>query len=617
MFTSYAQNFEDVRLWRALQAVDNGRYIDIGAQDPIVDSVSRAFYERGWRGLHVEPSVLYAAKLRADRPDETVIQSAVGARSGLLAFYEFPDTGLSTADATLAQRHVDAGRAVTKISVPCTTLESLFQSFDVPEIHWLKIDVEGFEHDVLRGWGSSKVRPWVVVVESTLPMTQIESHAVWEQLLLRRGYRFACFDGLNRFYVARSHPELMDAFATAPNVFDNFSLSGTSTASFTAVSVARIQQLEDDKKELEAARQTDAMQFTREREVAESREQKASRDLDDARGQAQQLAQTLAAREDAAREMLRIVRQEGAAREDDLLQRLRESQQEHMAALHTGTARELRLTGQLQMARDEAVRLWDAEKRRESAFARHALRAQSAAAQLLAERDQQLAERNRRLAERDQLLSERDRMLGERHQMLTERDQMLAGRDQMLTDRDQILAGCDQMLTERDRLLAERDRRLALLRAVIARQDAFAQGVIASRSWRITMPARKLGQLMRRILNRPPVESLESIWAVNKATIEASALTEPMPTAPQRAPVPRLPMPAPLRPTPDAPPPIPATLRPASVTPLSTLVAPLPMPAGTAAIAREIALRANIIGQALVAGGADEGGFLPDIAKDP
>src|SRR3954451_14572299 len=57
---SYAQNFEDVMLARALAHVRDGFYIDLGAQHPTVDSVSRAFYELGWRGVHVEPNSAYA-----------------------------------------------------------------------------------------------------------------------------------------------------------------------------------------------------------------------------------------------------------------------------------------------------------------------------------------------------------------------------------------------------------------------------------------------------------------------------------------------------------------------------------------------------------------------------
>ena len=54
-FVSYAQNFEDVILWRALHDVTPGFYIDIGANSPTIDSVTKAFYERGWRGINVEP----------------------------------------------------------------------------------------------------------------------------------------------------------------------------------------------------------------------------------------------------------------------------------------------------------------------------------------------------------------------------------------------------------------------------------------------------------------------------------------------------------------------------------------------------------------------------------
>src|SRR5512146_169130 len=93
---SYAQNFEDVMLWRAVGDVERGQYLDIGAQDPVVDSVSLAFYEAGWRGVHVEPTAAYAAKLRAARPDEIVIEAAVSESAGPIEFYEIANTGIST-----------------------------------------------------------------------------------------------------------------------------------------------------------------------------------------------------------------------------------------------------------------------------------------------------------------------------------------------------------------------------------------------------------------------------------------------------------------------------------------------------------------------------------------
>ena len=224
---SYAQNFEDVMLWRALGHVHNGRYIDLGAQDPLVDSVSKAFYERGWRGVHVEATPFYAALLRKDRPDEIVIQAAVNSTSIPMKFYEIADSGLSTGDPAIAEAHRGRGLELAQITVPCITLHDLFALNGSEDVHWLKIDVEGMERSVLASWGDSPVRPWVVVVESTLPQSQVESHKEWEAELLDRSYSLAYFDGLNRFYVASAHEELQQAFRTPPNVFDGFKLSGT------------------------------------------------------------------------------------------------------------------------------------------------------------------------------------------------------------------------------------------------------------------------------------------------------------------------------------------------------------------------------------------------------
>src|SRR5690554_3122350 len=154
---SYAQNFEDVMLWRALKHVENGFYIDIGAQDPVIDSVSLVFYEHGWRGVHIEPTDYYSRKLKKSRPDEIVTQVAIGGFDEKLEFYDFSGTGLSTADKTIAEQHSADGFQSIKKEVASTTLDDLLSSYAQREIHWLKIDVEGFEKKVIDSWSSSEV----------------------------------------------------------------------------------------------------------------------------------------------------------------------------------------------------------------------------------------------------------------------------------------------------------------------------------------------------------------------------------------------------------------------------------------------------------------------------
>lgn len=220
--TSYAQNFEDVMLWRALGRVEKGFYIDVGAQDPIIDSVSKAFYERGWRGIHIEPVAEYAAALRHDRPDECVIEALIGAAPGSQVFFQIPNTGMSTANKDIAERHRQSGWEVTATMMPTTTLETVFSQSEGREVQWLKVDVEGMENAVFTGWGSHPARPWIVVVEATEPNCQTPTWQEWEHLLLARDYAFVYFDGLNRFYVHSSRRELAGAFQAPPNVFDRY-----------------------------------------------------------------------------------------------------------------------------------------------------------------------------------------------------------------------------------------------------------------------------------------------------------------------------------------------------------------------------------------------------------
>lgn len=258
-FISYAQNFEDVMLWRALKHIERGCYVDVGAQHPVVDSVSKAFYEHGWRGVHIEPMPEYAELLRKDRPDEAVLQVALADTEGTLELNVIPDTGLSTAVDAYAQRHqVERGLEYQRIQVPILTLKSALTLLVGKEVHWLKIDVEGLEEQVLKGWDSQILRPWIIVVEATIPYSPETRYQSWEPILTAADYQFAYFDGLNRFYVAKEHGELIKSFSCPPNVFDGVQLSGLASSELCRGLIASHQASE---KELAAQAQKLAIEL--------------------------------------------------------------------------------------------------------------------------------------------------------------------------------------------------------------------------------------------------------------------------------------------------------------------------------------------------------------------
>ena len=207
---SYAQNGEDLVLWGALGNIGQGFYIDVGAADPVKDSVTKLFYDRGWSGINAEPRPRGFQSLLAARPRDLNLQVAVSDHSGSITLHEIsPFIELSTSDADLAADYLAQGMTCQAYEVPCRTLSDICNEYVRGEIHFLKIDVEGAETSTLRSGNFSRFRPWLLAIEATWPCTDIPSHEEWEPFVLSAGYDFALFHHVNRYYVAQEHSYLL------------------------------------------------------------------------------------------------------------------------------------------------------------------------------------------------------------------------------------------------------------------------------------------------------------------------------------------------------------------------------------------------------------------------
>jgi FkbM family methyltransferase len=230
-FISYAQNREDVVLFRALGHVPSGRYVEVGANHPTHDSATRAFYDRGWSGVTVEPVPHFADLQRKERPRDTLVQAAVTDQDpGEVTLHVVPGTGLSTIVDEISDQHEAAGIATEELTVPAIRLDALLAEQGLSEddpIHFLLIDVEGAEPEVLRSIDLRRWRPWVLVIEATRPNSTASTHDEWEDGVLAADYEYCLFDGLSRFYVAKEHAaELKAALSYPACVLDNFLTHG-------------------------------------------------------------------------------------------------------------------------------------------------------------------------------------------------------------------------------------------------------------------------------------------------------------------------------------------------------------------------------------------------------
>lgn len=209
---SYSQCGEDILLWRVLENVSKGFFIDIGAFDPSEDSVTRIFYDAGWSGINIEPNPVLFKRFVEDRPRDINLSIAISDRNAELELNLIGETGLTTLVSDVAEKHRSNGWLVEKIKVPTRPLADIWDEYvpDGQDVHFLKIDVEGAEEAVIRGADWSRYRPWIVVVEALEPHSTVKSHQNWDPLLQEAGYEFVNFDGLNRYYVARERPEFIE-----------------------------------------------------------------------------------------------------------------------------------------------------------------------------------------------------------------------------------------------------------------------------------------------------------------------------------------------------------------------------------------------------------------------
>lgn len=216
--TSYSQNREDIIIDAFFKGKSTGFYVDVGANHPVIDSVTKLFYLKGWTGVNIEPNSRLAELLEADRPKDTTLVKGVSNRQGTakLRIYENGD-GLSTYSDDVKN---EAGTVYDSFKVKyqdveteIDTLENIFASIPgLKKIDFMKVDVEGMEHEVLSGNDWAKYRPELICIEANHVKVD------WRTLLDKVGYKKFFNDGLNDYY-AEEHSERVGQFNFPESVF--------------------------------------------------------------------------------------------------------------------------------------------------------------------------------------------------------------------------------------------------------------------------------------------------------------------------------------------------------------------------------------------------------------
>lgn len=163
-----------------------GIFVDVGANDPVLNSQTYQLERLGWSGILIEPIPACAARLRAERKAR-VFEGACGAQEQVMNLH------IDGVYSSLLGAKVAVPDRATQVRV--RRLDDIISDAGFDHVDFVSIDVEGFELDVLRGFALEQWRPKLLLIEDHVADLSLHRH------LTARGYKLVRRTGVNAWYV--------------------------------------------------------------------------------------------------------------------------------------------------------------------------------------------------------------------------------------------------------------------------------------------------------------------------------------------------------------------------------------------------------------------------------
>lgn len=208
--TSYSQCGEDLLVQYVfnLRGIEKPSYIDIGANDPSYLSNTAIFYQKGCRGINIEPNPSLINKFIKERPEDINLNIGIGKKEDDFEFYIMDDSTLSSFSKAESEKYVRTGlyKVIEIKKIPVTTIRKVLDKYNngvFPD--FMSLDAEGMDYEILKTLDSDKNLPKVICVEAAdySPIGAGKRRIELIDYLISKGYYEYANTNLNAIMVKR------------------------------------------------------------------------------------------------------------------------------------------------------------------------------------------------------------------------------------------------------------------------------------------------------------------------------------------------------------------------------------------------------------------------------
>jgi len=185
------------QLIRAFLDTNEGLFLEIGANDPVLNSQTYHLEQLGWKGFLVEPIPELCTALSAMRPNSTVVECACGAPNApdTAEFQVAEESGKSTLSSSFLDNRV---KVKSTLTVHVRTVDSILTEYLHGSLTFVSVDVEGAQLDVFKGFTLQKWQPKLILLEDNL--LDLNTH----RLICSQGYKLVKRTVFNNWYIPKN-----------------------------------------------------------------------------------------------------------------------------------------------------------------------------------------------------------------------------------------------------------------------------------------------------------------------------------------------------------------------------------------------------------------------------